>query len=105
MAQIPSRLCTLPELLPFPSHEICASDLSLQPRRSSPRNSTLVFSSAMQSLTNRPMQIIASDTFSLALGKPLCWRIFAAVKTHGRALAVVISVAVVGWLECVRLRK
>jgi hypothetical protein len=52
------------------------------------------------------MQIIASDTFSLALGKPLCWRIFAAVKTHGRALAVVISVAVVGWSSaCVFVSK
>src|SRR5260370_31546699 len=68
MAQIPSRLCSLPELFPFPAHQICASDFFPQPRRRCPRNSTVVFSSAMQSLTNRPMQITASDTFSLAPG-------------------------------------
>jgi hypothetical protein len=52
--------------------QICASDLSPKPCCSSPRNSTVVFPSAMQSLTNRPMQITANDTFSLAPGKPLC---------------------------------
>jgi hypothetical protein len=43
MEEIPSRLCTLPELLSFPFHQICASDLSPKPCCGSPRNSTVIF--------------------------------------------------------------
>jgi hypothetical protein len=54
MGQIPSRLCSLPELFAFPSHQICASDFFSHPCRSSSRNSIFVFSSTIrrESLTN-----------------------------------------------------
>jgi hypothetical protein len=55
-----------------PFRQICASDLSPEPCCSSPRNSIVVFPSAMQSLSNRSMQITANDTFGLAPGNPLC---------------------------------
>jgi hypothetical protein len=51
------------------------------------------------------MQITASDTLSLALWQASLLEIFTATKTRGRALAVVISAAVVDLLESVRVRK
>jgi hypothetical protein len=47
VGQILSGVCSLPELFSFPSHQICASDFFSHPCRSSPRNSTIVFSSSL----------------------------------------------------------
>jgi hypothetical protein len=53
MAQISSRLCTLPELLPLPSHQICAADCFLRSCRESRWNPAIVFSSATESVITR----------------------------------------------------
>jgi hypothetical protein len=56
MGQVPSRLCPLPELFAFPSRQICASDFFPQPYRHSPRDSAILFSSAMARAPSLPMK-------------------------------------------------
>jgi hypothetical protein len=56
MGQVPSRLCSLPELFAFPSRQICGSDFFPQPNCDSCRNSSMVFSSPMAKAPSLPMR-------------------------------------------------
>src|SRR5262245_831399 len=73
MAQISSRLCSLPELLSLPSHHIRASDCFLRSCRESRWNPAVVFSSAIptERLTGANNGLVA-----------LCFACVPAVSSH-----------------------